>query len=118
MARRGRPGMTRSQKAEVWRRWKKGESLSQIARALSKHAGSVYGILLVNGGVVRAPRKRSRLALTLNEREEISRGIARHSSIREIARLIGRSPSTVSRERSSSGSWTYSRPRLSSPRAH
>ena len=98
MAQMGRPGLSASQKAELWQRWKNGQSLSDIGRALGKHAGSVHGVVSSNGGIIPAVRRRSRLALTLAEREEISRGIATGSSIRQIAAGIGRPPSTVSRE--------------------
>ena len=98
MARIGRPGLSATQKAELWQRWKKGESLSEIGRALGKHAGSVFGVLQTNGGICPAPRWRSHLALTLGEREEISRGLAAGRAMRHIAAAIGRSPSTVSRE--------------------
>lgn len=98
MAQMGRPGLSASQKAELWQRWKTGQSLSDIGRALGKHAGSVHGVLSSNGGIVPLNRQRSRLALTLDEREEISRGIASGLSMRKIAEEIGRSPSTVYRE--------------------
>lgn len=98
MAQMGRPGLSASQKAELWQRWKSGQSLSDIGRALGKHAGSVYGVVSSNGGIIPAVRRRSRLALTLAEREEISRGIATGLSIRQIAGTIGRPPSTVGRE--------------------
>lgn len=98
MAQMGRPGLSASQKAELWQRWKSGQSLSEIGRALGKHAGSVHGVLSTNGGIVPVVRRRSRLALTVAEREEISRGMATDTSIRQIAAGIGRSPSTVSRE--------------------
>ncbi|MDW7646504.1 MAG: IS30 family transposase [Desulfuromonadales bacterium] len=94
----GRPGLSDADKAELWRRWKEGQTLSEIGRALGKHAGSIHGVLSLKGGIYPAKRKRSRLALTLLEREEISRGIAASHSIRQIAKLIGRDPSTVSRE--------------------
>lgn len=98
MAQMGRPGLYASQKAELWQRWKAGQSLSDIGRALGKHAGSIHCVVSLNGGIVPAVRRRSRLVLTLAEREEISRGIATNLSIRQIATTIGRSPSTVSRE--------------------
>jgi IS30 family transposase len=82
----------------LWHRWKNGESLSEIGRALGKHAGSVFGVLKTNGGIYPAPCRRSRLALTMGQREEISRGLAAGRSMRHIAATIGRSPSTVSRE--------------------
>jgi IS30 family transposase len=86
------------QKAELWERWKNGESLSEIGRALGKHAGSVFGVLKTHGGIVPTLRSRSRRTLTLSEREEISRGLAAGRSIRHIAITLSRSPSTVSRE--------------------
>lgn len=98
MARMGRPGLSPVQKTELWERWKRGESLSDIGRALNKHAASVFGVLQTNGGIYRSPRRRSRHALTLFEREEISRGLAANRSIRTIAADLGRAPSTVSRE--------------------
>ena len=98
MARLGRPGLSAGQKAELWRRWKNGQSLSDIGRALGKHAGSVHGVVASNGGIAPLARCRSRLALNLAEREEISRGLAASVSMRQIAITIGRAPSTVSRE--------------------
>ena len=98
MAQLGRPGLSAGQKAELWRRWKNGQSLSDIGRALGKHAGSVHGVISSTGGIAPAARCRSRLALSLAEREEISRGMAVSASMRQIAIMIGRAPSTVSRE--------------------
>lgn len=98
MARTGRPGLSASQKADLWQRWKDGQSLSEIGTALGKHAGSVHGVLSSNGGIVPPARRRSRLALTLTEREEISRGISSGESIRRIALRLARAPSTVCRE--------------------
>lgn len=98
MARLGRPGLSDAQKADLWRRWKQGESLSDIGRALGKHAGSVHGVVSSSGGIPPAIRRRSRWSLTQSEREEVSRGIAVGISMREIASRIDRSPSTVSRE--------------------
>lgn len=98
MARMGRPGLTDRQKRELWERWKKGETLSDIGRALGKAPGSVFGVLRLGGGIYRHPRRRSERSLSLAEREEVSRGIAAGRSMREIARCIGRAPSTVSRE--------------------
>jgi IS30 family transposase len=94
----GRPGLTLAQKKELWRRWKEGQSLSEIARALGKHPGSIHGVVKSNGGIVPATRTRSSRVLSLAEREEISRGLAQGESIRVIAGRLGRAPSTVSRE--------------------
>ncbi len=104
----GRPGLSAAQKADLWQRWKQGQSLSEIGRALGKHAGSIHGVVSSNGGVIPPVRTRSRWALTLADREEISRGIATGSSIRQIAATLGRAPSTVSREiRRHGGAHTY-----------
>ena len=98
MAQIGRPGLSAERKAELWERWKNGESLSAIGIALGKHAASIFGVVARSGGIAPAIRRRSRLALTMPEREEISRGIAAGSSVRQIAVAIHRSPSTVSGE--------------------
>ena len=75
-----------------------GESLKAIGRAFGKPSSSIYCLVSPHGGICPAARRRSRLALTPLEREEISRGIVAQRSIRSIARSLGRSPSTVSRE--------------------
>lgn len=98
MAHMGRPGLPAAQKAELWQRWKQGQSLSEIGRALGKHAGSIHGVVSSNGGFIPPVRRRSRWALTLAEREEISRGLATACSIRQLAAKLGRAPSTISRE--------------------
>lgn len=83
---------------EIWRRHRAGETLSQIARALDRKLGSIHSLLASKGGIAPAPRRRSAKALTFAEREEISRGLASEMSFRAIAELLGRSPSTISRE--------------------
>ena len=98
MARLGRPGMTDAQKDEVWRRWRNGESLSDIGRAVSKFPASIFGLLRLHGGFTPPGHQRAVRALTLAEREEISRGLAAGSSLRQIARALNRAPSTISRE--------------------
>jgi len=91
-------GLSASQKRELWERWKCGESSQDIARALGKLRGSIYNVLSSSGGIPPSPRRRSRWALGLSEREEISRGLAEGQSMRAIASSIQRAPSTVSRE--------------------
>ena len=98
MKRRTRINYTPDQNTEMWDRWQRGESLKSIGRLFDRGSGSIYGILSVSGGIRPAPRNRSRLSLTLSEREDISRGIALGHSMRAIAVQIGRSPSTISRE--------------------
>ena len=98
MARRPRLHYSKELKAEIWDKYKRGDSLWSIARSIDRHSSCIYGILSRTGGIRPPERKRSQLALTLSEREEISRGIACELSIRAIASQLGRSPSTVSRE--------------------
>src|SRR5246127_302716 len=90
---------TPQQRTELWERWKNGQCVGDIARALARRNKSgVYRILAVNEGIAPAPRRRAAGALRLEEREEISRGIAAGRSMRRIAQGLRRSPSTVSRE--------------------
>lgn len=98
MAQRGRPGLTAEQKRVLWSRWKAGESLSEIGRALGRQPGAIHGVVASNGGYVPAARRRSARVLSLTEREEISRGLAGRLSVREIAARLGRAPSSISRE--------------------
>jgi IS30 family transposase len=105
MDQRFRRGFTAAEKTELWERWQRGESLKAIGRAFGKPSSSIYFQLAPRGGIRPSPRRRSRLALTLSEREEISRGIAAHQSARSMARLLGRSASTVSRELSRNGGY-------------
>ncbi|MBT3046704.1 IS30 family transposase [Candidatus Thiodiazotropha sp. LNASS1] len=98
MAQRGRPGLSHDLKQEVWRRWRSGESLSDIARAVNSQPGSIFGILRLHGGISPAKRCRAENSLTLSEREEISRGLSAGKSMRAIATDLRRSPSTISRE--------------------
>ena len=100
-----RRGFTSAEKAELWDRWQRGESLKAIGRAFGKPSSSIYAHISPRGGIRPALRRRSRLALTLCERETISRGIATHQSVRSMARLVGRSPSTVSREINRNGGY-------------
>jgi len=103
MGQRFRRGFTAAERTELWDRWQRGESLKAIGRAFGKPSSSIYAHVSPHGGIRPAVRRRSRLALTLSERETISRGIAAHRSTRSMARLLGRSPSTVSREISRNG---------------
>jgi IS30 family transposase len=98
MDRRFRRGFTTAEKTEMWDRWQRGESLSSIGRAFGKESSSIHFQISPYGGIRPASRRRSRLALTLLERETISRGLVARRSARSMARQLGRSPSTVSRE--------------------
>ena len=95
---RTRRYFTESDKALMWDRWEKGDSLHAIARLFDRSHGSVAGVFSKTGGIRPPQRRRSRQALTLAEREEISRGVATGQSLRCIAASLGRAPSTVSRE--------------------
>ena len=96
-------GFTAAEKTELWDRWKRGESLKAIGRAFGKPSSSIYFLVAPHGGIRPAQRRRSRLALTRAEREVISRGITARQSARSMAKLLGCSPSTVSREMSRNG---------------
>jgi len=98
MKQRPRIYYSAEQKALMWDRWLAGDSLHAIARLFDRGHSSVQRILSETGGIRPAPRHRSRLALTLAEREEISRGMVAGWSLRSIAASLGRAPSTVSRE--------------------
>ena len=94
----GSVGFSEDQKAETWWRWRAGESLSDIGRAIRKRPTSVFGVLKRHGGITPRQRQRSQVSLSLEEREDISRGIAAGLPMREIASRLGRAPSTISRE--------------------
>lgn len=86
------------QKFEIWDRWQRGESMSSIGRGFDRDSSSIYPLLARTGGIRPPVRKRSRLSLTLFEREEISRGLGCGLSLRSIAGQLGRAPSSISRE--------------------
>src|SRR5690349_5525602 len=98
MAKMGRPGMPDARKRDLWERWRRGESISDIGRAVGRPPGSVFTILRDRGGFAPPPRTRRPQFLSLDEREEISRGLAAGESLRCIARRLGRAPTTISRE--------------------
>jgi IS30 family transposase len=98
MAHRGRPGLSTSEKRNLWERWQRGESTAEISRALKKCPASVHTILRRHGGIAPPARTRRSSTLTLAKREEISRGIAQNLSLRAIARHIDVAASTVWRE--------------------
>jgi IS30 family transposase len=98
MQRVRRSRMSVSDKTEIWQRWKQGQSLSEIGRAIDRIPGAVFHVVRTRGGIAPAPRCRSSQALTVSEREEISRGLATGVSFRQIGVRLGRATSTVSRE--------------------
>lgn len=98
MTYRTRIKYTAEQKQEMWDRWQKGDSLKDIGRGFDRPSSSIYNILSPTGGIRPPDRRRSRIALSLAEREEVSRGIVANLSIRSIATKLGRAASTISRE--------------------
>ncbi len=98
MKRRPRIYYSDSQKALMWERWKQGWTLHEIGKLFDRMHTSIQRILAETGGIRPAERSRSPTALTLAEREEISRAMATGESIRSIAARLGRAPSTISRE--------------------
>jgi IS30 family transposase len=98
MDQRGRIGLTAQQHRELWDRWKAGESLSDIGRALGRVRSGIHQWLASRGGIAPPVRRRSARSLSIAEREAISRGLSNGQSIRRMAADLGRAPSTVSRE--------------------
>jgi IS30 family transposase len=86
------------QRAEIWDRWQRGESMSSIGRVFDRQSSSVFSVISPTGGIRPPDRRRGRSALSLSEREEISRGLSIKQSLRAIARQLRRAPSTISRE--------------------
>lgn len=109
MKRRQRINYTAEQRSEIWDRWQRGESMSSIGRGFERASSSIYPILSRTGGIRPADRKRSKLALTLVEREEISRGLGVGASLRSIALRLRRAPSTISREVKRNGGYNIYR---------
>jgi IS30 family transposase len=97
VVRLGRPGgLSAAGKKQLWERWRAGESISYIARALRKAPGSIHRMIEATGGFTLSERRRRGCALTLAEQEEISRGLATGESLRAIADRPSRSASTIS----------------------
>ena len=105
------------ERAIVFKRYKDGERLTEIAATLERSPGYVHGLLRRTGGIAPPEHKRSARTLSLGEREEISRGLAAHESLRTIAARMGRATSTVSREVARSGGLTAYRAALGDERA-
>jgi len=116
-ARRRNEPLSVQGKTELWSRWKAGESMSDIGRAMGKAPGSIYTLLLMQGGVAREPRHRAKAALGSGEREHVSRGLAAAHSIRHIARELRRPASTVSREIARNGGRAHYRAIFADKRA-
>ena len=95
---RQRRSISNTQRSEIWDCWKRGETLHDIGRKFDRRHTTIFGVLAPSGGIRPSVRKRSQCALTLAEREEISRGLVAELSMRAIAKVLGRSASTISRE--------------------
>lgn len=97
-----RPGrsssVTSAQRHDFWRRYKAGEAILWISRAIGQRPTNLYRVLQATGGIAPPTRVRSPRVLSLDEREEISRGIAAGATFRAIARGLNRAVSTVSQE--------------------
>lgn len=98
MKQRRRIYYSAAQRAEIWDRWQAGESMSSIGRRFDRESSSVFSVISPTGGIRPPLRRRASQPLSLGEREEISRGLSAHCSLRRIARQLGRAPSTISRE--------------------
>ena len=109
MTRKPRTYYTDKQKELMWERWRKGDSITTVARLFDRTHNSISRIFREVGGFKPPTRKRSERVLCLSEREEISRGLAHQLSIRKIASQMSRSPSTISREINRNGGWALYR---------
>jgi len=98
MKQRRRIYYSAAQRSEIWDRWQAGEPMSSIGRRFDRESSSVFSVISPTGGIRPADRHRAKQALSLSEREEISRWLSMRCSLRSIARHLGRSPSTISRE--------------------
>ena len=98
MKQRKRIYYSAAQRAEIWDRWRRGESMSSIGRRFDRESSSVFSVLSPSGGIRPPDRRRAVRALSLAEREEVSRGLVAGRSLRAIAVQLGRAPSTISRE--------------------
>lgn len=90
--------VTDAQRLELWWRYRAGETILEIVRALDQRSSNLYRVLQAAGGIAPLPRARSLRVLSFREREEISRGIAAGESFRAIARKLNRAVSTISQE--------------------
>src|SRR5436305_11261487 len=95
----GRPRTPRHGQRAFWRLIAEGQSTKRAARAVGVASSTGEGWFVEGGGMspmeLAEPSGR---CLSFAEREEIALGRAAGLSMREIARLLARSPSTISRE--------------------
>jgi IS30 family transposase len=113
MKQRRRIYYSAAQRAEIWDQWKRGQTMHAIGRLFDRGHSSIFPVLAPTGGIRPPPRHRSRLALTLSEREEISRGLSCGLSLRAIALGLKRAPSTISREVERNGGYRLYRAAVS-----
>jgi len=117
MKQRRRIYYSAAQRSEIWDRWQAGEPMSSFGRRFDRESSSVFSVISPTGGIHPPARRRAREALSLFEREEISRGLSTQCSLRLIARQLGRSASTISREVSRNGGSDRYRASRSGPAA-
>src|SRR6478672_8091292 len=98
MDQRKRIRLSPQQHKELWERWKAGESISDIGRALGRVRSGIHQWLASRGGIAPPARRRAARSLSIAEREAISRGLSNGQSMRRMAAELNRAPSTVSRE--------------------
>ncbi|WP_441228164.1 IS30 family transposase [Tardiphaga sp. 20_F10_N6_6] len=98
MKQRPRIYYSAAQRSLIWDRWQAGEPMSSIGRRFERDSSSVFSVISPSGGIRPPDRRRAERALSLTEREEISRWLSMRRSLRSIARHLGRSASTISRE--------------------
>jgi DNA-binding CsgD family transcriptional regulator len=98
MKQRRRIYYSAAQRSEIWDRWQAGEPMSSIGRRFDRESSSVFSVISPTGGIRPPDRHRAKQALSLSEREEISRWLSMRCSLRSIALHLGRPASTVSRE--------------------
>jgi IS30 family transposase len=98
MKQRRRIYYSAAQRSEIWDRWQAGEPMSSIGRRFDRESSSIFSVISPTGGIRPPDRRRAKQALSLSEREEISRRLSMRCSLRSIARHLGRSPSAISRE--------------------
>ena len=108
---------TAAESAEVWDRWQRGDGLKLIGRVFGRHSSAIFAHLRPHGGIRPTPRRRSRRMLSIDDREEISRGVASGVSLRLIAAKLHRAPSTISRELRRNGGYRRYRAAAADKRA-
>jgi hypothetical protein len=87
MKRRRRMYFSAAQRSEIWDRWQAGESMKSIGRLFDRGSSSIFSVISPAGGIRPAERRRTPKALSLSEREEISRGLSTQCSLRSIAHI-------------------------------